>query len=97
MPTDFDTLTLILLGCGLAACAYFLAAATDNVIGRDGFGTVPNMIILIAGACLALFTIRNMHLPVYGTALQALACVIGAFACLALLSVLKAFASRLHY
>ena len=97
MLAEFDTTTLIALAVALAAGAWFLAAAADNVIGRDGFGTLANAIILVAGACLGLFMLEHLHLPVYNPALRALGCVAGGFSCLALLSLLKAFANRLHY
>lgn len=97
MPTDFDTLTLIVYGSAALAGAYFLAAATDSVIGRDGFGTIANMIILIAGASVALFAVRLLHLPVYNSALLILIGVAGAYGSLALLAVMRAFGRRLHY
>lgn len=97
MLADFDNFTLIAFAAALAVGAYFLAAATDNVIGSDGFGTVPNMIILIAGAFLGLFALEHLQLPIHNDALRMFACVVGAFLCLAFLSVLKAFANRLHY
>ncbi len=97
MFTDFDNITLVAFAAALAVGAYFLAAATDSVIGRDGFGTVRNMIIMIAGACLGLFTLDHLQLPIHTGGLRIFACVIGAFLCLGLLSVLKAFANRLHY
>ncbi len=97
MLAEFDNFSLIAFALALAVGAYFLAAATDNVIGADGFGTVPNMIILIAGAFLGLFGLEHLNLPIHNDALRMFACVIGAFLCLGLLSVLKAFANRLHY
>lgn len=97
MLTEFDNFSLIVFALGLVAGAYFLAAATDNVIGSDGFGTIPNMIILIAGGFLGLFSLENLKLPIYNDALRMFACVIGAFLCLGLLSLLKSFANRLHY
>lgn len=97
MLADFDNASLIILAMALAVGAWFVAAAADGVIGRDGFGTFANTIILFAGGCLGLFSAEHLDLPVYNTAAQAFAVVIGGFACLALLSVLKAFANRLHY
>lgn len=97
MLTEFDNFSLVAFALALAVGAYFLAAATDNVIGADGFGTIPNMIILIAGAFLGLFSLEHLKLPIYNDALRMFACVIGAFLCLGLLSLLKSFANRLHY
>ena len=97
MLGEFDNTTIIMFGLALAVAAYFVAAATDNVIGADGFGTFANMIIMIAGAFLGLFTMEHLQLPVHNVALRSLACVAGAFVCLGLLSLLKAFANRLHY
>ena len=97
MLAEFDSFSMVAFALALAVGAYFLAAATDNVIGADGFGTVPNMIILIAGAFLGLFSLEHLKLPIHNDALSMFACVIGAFLCLGLLSLLKAFANRLHY
>lgn len=97
MLAEFDNFSLIAFTLALAVGAYFLAAATDNVIGADGFGTVPNMIILIAGAFLGLFSLEHLRIPVHNDGLRMFACVIGGFLCLGLLSLLKAFANRLHY
>lgn len=97
MLTEFDNFSLIAFTLALAVGAYFLAAATDNVIGADGFGTIPNMIILIAGAFLGLVGLEHLKVPIHNDALRMLACVAGAFLCLGLMSLLKAFAKRLHY
>ncbi|MFZ2101276.1 MAG: hypothetical protein WAU86_11995 [Oricola sp.] len=97
MFTNIDTSTLLVVGLAIAAGAYFLASAMDGVMGPDGFGTVPNMVILIAGAFLGLYAIDYLHLPAYNVTSQAVASISGAFTCLAMLATLKALASRFGY
>lgn len=97
MFLNIDAPTLIGAGLAITAIAYFMAAATDTIMGRDGFGTIRNMIILIAGAGIGLFVAERLRLPAHGLPMQALASICGGFACLALLAVLKALANRFGY
>ncbi|QKV20285.1 hypothetical protein [Oricola thermophila] len=97
MLTSMDTVSLLVLGLAIAAGAYFIAAAMDGVMGPDGFGTVPNMVILIAGSFLGLYATEYLHLPAYSTTSQAVVGVSGAFSCLAFLAVLKSLANRFGY
>ncbi|MGL4405442.1 MAG: hypothetical protein ACRCT6_06755 [Notoacmeibacter sp.] len=33
----------------VAVCSYFVALTVDGVFGKDGFGTIGNMVVLTAG------------------------------------------------
>jgi uncharacterized membrane protein YeaQ/YmgE (transglycosylase-associated protein family) len=97
MFTSMDTTTLLVIGLAIAAGAYFMAAAMDGVMGSDGFGTVPNMVILIAGSFVGLYATEYLHLPAYSVTTQAVVGITGAFTCLALLATLKSLANRFGY
>ena len=97
MLYGLDTTTLLVLALGIAAGAYFMASAMDGVMGPDGFGTVPNMIILIAGGFVGLYAIDYVHIPLNNATMQAVAGISGAFACLAALAMVKGIANRLGY
>ena len=97
MFVGIDTVSLLIIGLAVAAGAYFMASAMDGVMGPDGFGTVPNMVILIAGAFIGLYVIDYLHLPAYDVTSQTVAGITGGFACLAILATLKSLANRFGY
>ncbi|MCI5075300.1 hypothetical protein [Oricola sp.] len=66
-------------------------------MGSQSFGVWPTMIILMTGACIGFLGMDHLRLPVGGAAPRVLFCLFGAFSCLALLTVLRSFARRLHY
>ena len=92
MFAGFDTTTLLAIGIAIVVGAYFLAAAMDGVMGPDGFGTFANMVILVG-----LYAVDYFGLDLRNTTSQAVACVAGAFGCLATLATLKAVAGRFGY
>jgi hypothetical protein len=97
MFTSMDTTTLLVIGLAISAGAYFMAAAMDGVMGSDGFGTVPNMVILIAGSFVGLYATDYLHLPAYSATTQAVVGITGAFMSLAVLATLKSLANRFGY
>lgn len=97
MIAGMDTTTLLMIGLIVCSGAYFIASAMDGVMGPDGFGTVPNMIILLAGGFLGLYTMSLAHIPLNDPTMQAVAGITGAFTALAILATLKAIARRLGY
>lgn len=97
MFTSMDTTTLLVIGLAISAGAYFMAAAMDGVMGSDGFGTVPNMVILIAGSFVGLYATDYLHLPAYTVTTQAVVGITGAFMSLAVLATLKSLANRFGY
>ena len=80
-----------------SACAYFIGYAMDGVMGDDGFGILPNAIILIAGGFLGFYATRYIHLPINDMTQNGVAVVAGGFASLALLAMLKALAQRMGF
>ncbi|TCD13690.1 hypothetical protein [Oricola cellulosilytica] len=92
-----DTTTLLMIGLIVCAGAYFIASAMDGVMGADGFGTVPNMVILLVGGFLGLYLMNWIHIPLGDPTMQAVAGITGAFVSLAFLATIKAIASRLGY
>lgn len=97
MFSGMDTTTLLVIGLMIAAGAYFTAAAMDGVMGSDGFGTVPNMVILIAGSFIGVYATDYFHLPAYSVTTQTVVGITGAFMSLAVLAMLKSLASRFGY
>jgi hypothetical protein len=97
MIAGVDTFMLLIVGLVISAGAYFMASAMDGVMGDDGFGTVPNMIILLSGGVFGFYLIERSHLLVVDTTGQAVAGITGGFAALAFLAMLKAVANRLGY
>lgn len=92
-----DTFALLIVGLVVTAGAYFMASAMDGVMGPDGFGTVPNMVIMLTGGILGSYMIDRLNLVAFDSTTQAVAGISGGFACLALLATLKALANRLGY
>ena len=97
MFASIDTTTLLVVSLAVAAGSYFMASAMDGVMGPDGFGTVPNMVILIAGAFIGLYMTDYLNLPAYNVTSQAVAGITGGFLCLGFLATLKSLANRFGY
>jgi hypothetical protein len=97
MMTGFETTTLLVIGLAIGAGAFFIATAMDGLMGPDGFGTIPNMIILIAGGFFGHYVLGNINMPHNDATIQAIFGVTGGFTCLAFLAMLKAVASRYGY
>lgn len=49
MLSKLSAFWLIMAVTTIAVCSYFVALTIDGVFGKDGFGTIGNMIILTAG------------------------------------------------
>lgn len=97
MYIDPDTLTFLMILFMGSACAYFIGYAMDGVMGGDGFGILPNTIILIAGGFLGFYATKYIHLPINGTTQYGVTVVAGGFASLAVLAMLKALVQRLGF
>ncbi|MFZ2099530.1 MAG: hypothetical protein WAU86_03095 [Oricola sp.] len=79
------------------ACAYFIGIAMNGVLGEDGFGTLMNATILVAGGFLGFYLARYIHVSAYDTTKHAVLVVSGGFISLAFLSVLKAVFQRFGF
>lgn len=97
MFDQLDTTTFMILGLGLTSGAFFGGIAMDGVMGRDGFGTIGNMIILLAGAIIGLELGAHYHWPIQREAGLAVAAVTTAFLGLAVLAVCKNVLIRLGF
>ena len=97
MIAGVDTSTLIIVGLVIVAGAYFIASAMDGVMGPDGFGTLPNMVILLSGGLSGVYIVELMHIPALDPTGRAVTGITSGFCALALLAMLKAIANRLGY
>ncbi|WP_421856968.1 hypothetical protein [Oricola sp.] len=97
MIAGIDAFTLVIIGLFITAAAYFIASAMHGVMGPDGFGTIPNMVILLTGGFLATYLMEVLRIPLRDPTGQAVTAITGGFCALALLATLKAVASRLGY
>lgn len=97
MIYGMDTQFIAMLAFAIVAGAYFMASAMDGVMGPDGFGTILNMIILVAGGVIGLYAVDYFRFAAGGVTMQAVAGVTGGFMSLAILATLKSLANRIGY
>ncbi len=97
MFDHLDTTTLMIVGLAMASGAFFAGVAMNGVMGRDGFGAVGNMIILLAGAFVGMYVGELFQWPVPRDVAQSVAAVAGGFTSLAFLAALKSLMIRLGF
>lgn len=90
-----DASTQFYLFFMVAVLAFFLASAMDGVLGGDGFGIIGNQVIIMSGFYLGWFVARLYGFPITSFVNIVIVGLIGAFAALVALSVLKAILARL--
>jgi hypothetical protein len=87
-------ISMVLFG---TAGAYIVGIAMNGLMGDDGFGSIPNAIILISGGFLGFYLPKYFYFLMGDVTLRAVLVVSGAFLSLALLATFKAVASRFGY
>lgn len=97
MLAHLDTQTLVAITFAIAVSGYFLGAAMDGVLQGDGFGTIGNMVVMMAGAFIGLQVSPMIEVPLDPTVTQGVAAVSGAFIFLALLATIKGLLARFGY
>lgn len=94
---QMDAQTLLVVTFAIAVSGYFLGAAMDGVLQGDGFGTIGNMVILMAGAFIGLRVGPMIELPLEPAVAQGVSAVSGAFIVLAVLATIKGVLARFGY
>lgn len=97
MLNYLDTQTLMIVGLAITVGAFFIGSAMDGVLESLAFGTIGNMMILIAGAFLGLY-LGDILLPyTHDAVYTAIVGVCGGFISLAVLMTLKAALSKFGF
>lgn len=91
-----ETELFIALVAMVCIMSYFVGTFMDSLLEGDGFGTLGNMMLLIAGTLLGFYFCDNY---VYGTnpVNFALVGISGGFLCLAVFSLSKAVLNRFGF
>ncbi len=97
MFAQMDAQTLVAITFAIAAASYFLGAAMDGVLQGDGFGTLGNMVVLMAGSFIGLRLSPMIDLPLDLTVAKAVCTVSGGFIVLAFLAMAKGVLARFGY
>jgi uncharacterized membrane protein YeaQ/YmgE (transglycosylase-associated protein family) len=97
MLNNLDTQTLLVVGLAVAVAAFFVGSAMNAVLENTGFGTVGNMMILIAGAFLGFYLGDNFTSFTRDTAFIAISGISGGFFFLAALATLKVTLSKFGF
>ena len=92
-----DTTTLMIMGLAIASGAFFAGVAMDGIMGRDGFGTIGNMAILLSGALVGMYVGDLFQWSIDRAVAQTVAAVGGGFSALALLAILKSLMIRMGF
>lgn len=92
---NLDPVWLAMAITVVAILAFMLGMALDALMDEDGFGPVGNMLVMTSGFFVTV-TVANQHGIVFRDLAQATATgMVGAFACLTVVALLKAALSRL--
>ncbi|MEM8540666.1 MAG: hypothetical protein AAGF25_06895 [Pseudomonadota bacterium] len=96
MLNSLDTEMLVVLFMIVAIGSFFIGSMMNGVLEEDGFGTIGNMGVLIAGAFFGFYAIDAL---LYGTSSVqiAVAGVTGGFMTLAFTVITKALLNRFGY
>ena len=96
MLNSLDTEMLVALFMFVAVASFFIGSMMHGVLEEDGFGTIGNMGILIAGAFFGFYAVDAMF---FGTSSVqiAVAGVSGGFITLAIMVISKALLNKFGY
>ncbi len=96
MLNSLDTEMFVALFMVVAVGSFFIGSMMHGVLEEDGFGTIGNMGVLMAGAFFGFYAVDNFF---YGTSSVqvAVAGVSGGFITLALMVISKALLNKFGY
>lgn len=95
MLTSLGPIELTIFGfCILIAC-YFVGTFVNEIVEREGFGVVGNMVVMSAGVFIGLYAHEYYNFPPKDYVMLALWGIAGAFAFQLFCMILKFSARRL--
>lgn len=95
MLWNLDAGWLLLAVVIVGIFAFMVSMALNAVMGEDGFGATGNAVIITAGFFLTVFAANNFGYRLSDVSMAVVVGLAGAFACLAVLAMLKAGLNKL--
>jgi len=95
MLLDLDTSWIVLAFAVVAILSYIVGVFFDTLIRDDGFGPTGNMVVMTGGFYAAVLGANSRGIRFDSLATGVAAGLVGAFAAITLLALLKAGLSRL--
>ena len=96
MLWNLDTGWLIMAVAVVGILSFIVAMALNVFMGEDGFGATGNAVIIATGFFLSIFLANNLGYRLNDLQRATTVGVLGAFACLSILTLLKAGLARLE-
>jgi hypothetical protein len=94
--SKMDPFWLIMAITVVGVMSYFVARIIDGVFGRDGFGTIGNMVVLTAGFFGSFIFVEYVRYPVRGLQMWTFVGIGGAISIFLVLALLKMAVDRLR-
>lgn len=95
MLWNLDPGWLLIAFAVVGILSFIVAMALNAIMGEDGFGATGNAVVITAGFFLAIFVANHLGYRLIDLRMAVATGLGGAFACLALLAVMKAALNRL--
>jgi hypothetical protein len=95
MLWNLDAFWLTMAIATVVVLSFFLGAAIDTLTREDGFGATGNMIIIFGGFFLTILAANYQGYSLHELHRAIMVGLVGAFACLASLTLIKAVVARL--
>lgn len=80
----------------VAVISYFISLMIDGVFGKDGFGTIGNMVVLTGGFFLGLIVAEKLRYAVHGLQMATFVGLAGALATFLVLAILKLIIDKIR-
>jgi hypothetical protein len=88
--------TWMMMGFAVVAILSFIfGMALDGLLGTEGFGPIGNTVVVTAGFFLGIFSANLYGIHFYDLKMAVATGLVGAFACLGVLAVIKAGLARM--
>jgi hypothetical protein len=95
MLMNLDPTWMMMSFTVVAILSFIFGMALDGLLGAEGFGPIGNTVVVTAGFFLGIFVANLYGVHFYDLKMAVATGLVGAFACLGVLAVIKAGLARM--
>jgi hypothetical protein len=95
MLMNLDPTWMMMAFAVVAILSFIFGMALDSLLGAEGFGPIGNTVVVTAGFFLGIFVANLYGIHFHDMKMAVATGLVGAFACLGGLAVIKAGLARL--
>jgi len=95
MLMNLDPTWMMMAFTVVAILSFIFGMALDGLLGAEGFGPIGNTIVVTTGFFHSIFTANLYGVHFYDVKMAVATGLVGAFACLGVLAVIKAGLARM--